>query len=141
MGRKTIVNRLAWRYCKPIEGNNVLDKLAREGFTFPASYRECATLNNGGRPDKHIIDLGALQLSFRRLLRVDEGAENIAEVWGYVEGLPKGAVPFGDDDFGNFFCFSWPEGAKEPEVCFFNHETAKLTHVASTFDEFLSLLR
>jgi hypothetical protein len=132
---------LTWRYCKQLEGINILGGFVEEGFIFPASYRTCAEKNNGGRPDKKEIDAGDQQLSFRRLLRIDsEGTENIREVYESLRDLNLNIIPFGDDSFGNYFCFVWPDGAREPEVCFLDHETERLTPVASSFEQFLDML-
>jgi hypothetical protein len=132
---------LIWRYCKQIEGADVLEGFASKGFIFPESYHACAEKNNGGRPDKKEIETGGQTLSFRRLLRIDtEGAENVGKVYDALQDIAPNVIPFGDDSFGNYFCFVWPEGKQEPRVFFLDHETMRLTPVASSFDQFLDML-
>jgi hypothetical protein len=132
---------LNWRYCKPVSGKNVLVSFAQEGFSLPSDYCECAEKNNGGRPDRQVLNVGGMKLSFRRLLRIDDSdSENVKAVFDSLKDSVPGIVPFGDDSFGNYFCFSWAENKDQPAVCFLDHETKEVTHVAANFGEFLALL-
>jgi len=135
---------LTWRYVKtPLDGENLIAGLAEKlGLSVPRAYSDLAVQNNGGRPNKQILPSSEGELEFRRLLRVDSnGRENIRQAAEDVLTYGAKLFPFGDDSFGNYFCFAASSGSKEAMVVFLDHETGKQTVLADTFQEFLSLLQ
>jgi hypothetical protein len=54
--------------------------------------------------------------------------------------LPRGVVPVGDDPSGNLVCLDC-RTPDEPPVLFWDHETASITQIAKSLDDFVLSLR
>jgi hypothetical protein len=133
---------LKWKYVKPIEGEELIDKLAEKThLNISTAYTAIARKNNGGRPDRSILVSPVGELKIRRLLRIDSsGDENIMVVFIRILDVSPNLFPFGDDSFGNYFCFRQSTDPGEPSVVFFDHETNEVTEIAPSFVKFLDSL-
>jgi hypothetical protein len=135
---------LTWKYIKtPLDGDNLIAELAEKiGITLPNTYTELAEKHNGGRPDKKIFSSSSGRLEFRRLLRIDSnGGENIMDIFTDLLPCTDTLFPFGDDSFGNYFCFAQKEGLSYPVVVFFDHENGNWTEISESFEQFLDGLQ
>ena len=135
---------LIWQYVKtPLDGDNLIATLAEKlGIAVPQTYIDLAVKNNGGRPNRKIFPSAQGILSFRRLLRIDSnGEENINQIAEDILAYNVKLFPFGDDSFGNYFCFAATQENQQAAVVFFDHETGKQTILADTFQDFLDKLQ
>lgn len=110
-------------------------------ITFPAEYKKLVATNNGSRPDKDIINLGATRgvVVFDALINWD--TERPANIYFWMESLQLNRIiPFGKDPFGNLFCFDY-QGVKEPSIIFWDHETGNTFPLSSSWTEFTKALR
>lgn len=108
------------------------------GYKFPKEFRDCAILNNGGRPRKRAFgtDAGMVHevkafLSFNK-----EDKETVWDIFNWNKQELKGLyIPFAIDNFGNLICFD-----RDGKVVFLCLETGQEEHVADSFKEFLDNL-
>lgn len=131
---------MSWKYVKTLDGPSVIPHIeAKLGVKFPLSYVECATINNGGRPEHTRI---SDDFAVKALVRIDENADlNLTKTKNILsDRLPEKMIAFANDSFGNYFCFDFAS-SNEPKVVFWDHEDNSITVVANSFDEFLSLLK
>ena len=137
------MSELTLQYAKPLDGENLIAYLAEKlEIVVPQAYIDLAVANNGGRPNRKIIPGPQGKLGFRRLIRIDSnGSENIKQVAEDILADNIKLFPFGDDSFGNYFCFAAKQEAEQPVVVFLDHETGKPIKLADTFQDFLDALQ
>jgi len=104
-------------------------------FKLSASFREFLQLHDGAKPDTNIFKIGDKDESgVRRFIPASE----ILSERKYIENIPPNAFPVAEDMCGNYV---FVDEGKNGAVFFWDHETAEGTQLASTFHEFLNLLR
>jgi len=140
---------IEWRYSQPaVDYATIRELESILNVKFPDDYIECAKQNHGGRPSFECLDFGdEKEKIFGGLLALTEGeeADILSETKDSQGYIPEKVIPFGDDPFGNFYCFDYRKG-RIPTVVYWNHELAGISeqrcisYVADSFSAFLKLL-
>lgn len=120
---------------------------AEHDLVLPEPLRLQLLDQNGGAPaDDVVVSVGGREEELQSFFGVgmDDPASEVAWIAGTFEGrLPAGLLAFADDPAGNLFVVDTEVTSNHP-VFYWDHEregeSAALTPVASTFDEFLTEL-
>lgn len=125
-----------WRYIKPTSIYNIREFEDAEGFLFPAEFKDCAIMNNGGRPYLDMFDTDVCRgRVVRSLLSFNRGdRDNIWDVhkWNRQE-LGDVHIAFAIDNFGNLICFE----KAACKIVFLDLESGRVEHAADNFHGFL----
>ncbi len=137
---------IEWDRCDlPITESDLIVVEKFFGFSLPIDFRNALFHINGGRPFLREFDIeNRSGCVFVKLIsfKDNNGSRTPITVFKNIENwLPKHLkiVPFADDPFGNFLCFSYQENSCP--VVFLDHETSTVTKVCNTFTEFLDCLK
>jgi hypothetical protein len=105
------------------------------GGTLPSDYADFVRVHDGATPQRNSISISSENESgVRRFVPVAEAAPLI----GKIDGFPTGAIPFAEDDCGNYFYIRQKSGG----VYFWDHEVdGGDMRLASTLAEFISALQ
>ena len=138
-----------WDGCHSPLGPGRIEAVERAlGVEFPADYRECIRTCHGGHPRENAFwfddpVVGRMGSCLGVLLSFTEGdSENILETYNDLRvQLPSRTIPFADDGGGDFMCFSYKAGTTAPTVVYWPHGEADLIPLASSFTDFIDMLR
>lgn len=105
------------------------------GGALPPEYCEFVRTHNGATPESNSIPIGTDNKSgVRCFVSAAEAVSLVSE----IDGFPTGAIPFAEDDCGNYFYIRLKTGG----VYFWDHEVdGGDTRLASTIAEFISALQ
>lgn len=84
------------------------------GYSLPKSYLHFVKLHDGAEPDDNSIKTVNNVVGVRSFISVREASA----LSDKIEGFPRTAIPFAEDDCGNYFYIDPSDGA----VYFWDHE-------------------
>ncbi len=119
----------------PLEAVQKLEKVL--GCPISGEFRRFISNNDGARPQPNSFPIGDDNSSgVRKFIPVS----NILEEREYIDNIPVRAYPIAEDSFGNYVLLDEGTGGK---IYFWDHEfeDENITHLADSFDEFLSILQ
>lgn len=136
----------------PVAEKDLQQLEAELGVILPADYQEFLLLNNGGMPEED-VEFEFIEIDSATGERYDQGSDiqyfyNIDELLEAYQNLTdeglieKDSVPIASDSFGNTILLC------RDGVFFVNHEievadgeTSPASFVASSFNEFINMLK
>jgi hypothetical protein len=125
---------IQWRWGEPPVDRRAIEQAATQwGVLFPEDYILLAQQHHGARPTLKTINIPARSgsvfqslLSYRTRPRLRDDDMSIFETWNALaKQLPPKIIPFGNDPFGNLFCFDYRGGDHTPKCVFWDHEKAR----------------
>lgn len=114
---------------------NVLALETRLGCKLSDSFRKFLQANDGAKPETNIFRISDNnECGVNRFIPSDE----VLKERSYIENIPPKAFPVAWAEGGNYV---FVDEGKNGAVYFWDHETAEVTELASTFGDFLNLLQ
>ena len=129
---------ITWRFCHKLKDNSVLDKIELAyKFKIPEELKSIILKYNAGSPNKNTFDKPTTGRTFSNLLSFNkDDDDNVYTMIKAIHDNKKLTIlPFGSDGFGNAICVTKP-GA----IVFWDHEQSLVKPIASSFEQFLSML-
>lgn len=128
-----------FKYVKELQDKGAIANFEKyKNIKFPADFVELVTANNGGRPNKNIIDTSKnKERIFKTLLSFNKNDKET--IYTALEALNDSKnndlIPFASTPSGDFFCFD-----NEMRIVLWLHETDKTEFVADNFSQMLGKL-
>lgn len=142
----TINEKLEWDEGREVSIEEFYEVESKLGITFPDDYKTVVVKNDGGLPSLPALDFAKFKEKvFVGLIPLSKSNDYAEPIISYMssfdEELPKGIIPFGEDPFGNLYCFDYRSNS-QPTIAYWNHEDEmnannQFTYVAKNFSEFL----
>ena len=142
-------SRLQWEDGREISLNQISDFENKLGIELPNDFKEVVRNQDGGTPELPALDFcGMSEKVFSGLiplLEPNDYSESIIEtIKSYETPFPDGIIPFGQDPFGNLYCFDY-RNKSLPTIVYWDHEMEmnennQFCLVAETFTDLLNML-
>ncbi len=134
-----------WKYAGPdVDEKCIVAVEQALSVKLPADYISVIRTNNGSRPRPNVLDIrGRPEAVFHSLLRLGPSQRNnvIEAKRALSRQTADNLVPFGQDPFGNLFCFRYEEPRRTScEVVFWDHEQKCTTWICRTFQDLVAML-
>ena len=142
-------SEIEWEDGMVISQNQISDFENILGINLPNDFKEVVKNQDGASPNHPALDFcGMKEKVFSGLIPLLEpnyySASIVETINSYEIPFPEGIIPFGQDPFGNLYCFDY-RGKVEPTIVYWDHE-AEMSYefqfclVADTFSAFLNKL-
>lgn len=112
----------------------IIESVERKlGVTFPDSYKQYVSNNNGGHIEGTYVDESGIKemISFRFLVFKEQILEQ-ADI--LKDCIPKNIIPFATDAGGNYYCFDYKEDLNKPKIVFLDSESIITQEEFNEFD-------
>lgn len=113
---------------------------------FPKEYKEIVLQYNRAVPRPCCVYTNGKERVFARLLSIN--TDDKMNIYNFSEIIDmnkeRKMIAFGEDPFGNLWCFDYSDGNSQPCIVFWNHEMAHTISnynpdfVSDSFQEFLN---
>lgn len=142
-------SQIVWDDGRNITPNEISEFESKLGIALPNDYKDVIKNYDGGTPNLPAIDFGGMIekvfTGLIPLMRPNEYNDPITEIIARYKGrFPEGVIPFGDDPFGNMYCFDYRKNTL-PIIVYWDHEMGvneegQFCIVANNFTDFLNML-
>ena len=120
--------KLKWMFSVPTTNEALYNAEKYYQIIFPKEYKEIVLQYNRATaiPSPCCIYVSGKERVFVRLLSINtEDRMNIYNFSEIVDTNKKGKIiAFGEDPFGNYWCFDYSNNSVEPNIVFWDHEEA-----------------
>ena len=140
---------IQWEDGREISRSQISEFENELGIELPSDFKEVIKNQDGGTPELPALDFcGMSEKVFSGLIPLLESndySESIIDtIESYEERFPEGIIPFGQDPFGNLYCFDY-RNKTTPILVYWDHEEEmdnenQFCVVASNFTELLNML-
>lgn len=129
---------ITWKYKVDVADPSVFSMIEKDrGITFPKELEELILEANAATPSKHLFMAGAMERVLGAILSVNRNESDTDSIFSALNAVEdKSLVPFAIDPFGNYVCYSLPDG----RIVFWDHETDGITSTGLDLQEFLENL-
>lgn len=139
MSMEEFMNKLTWKYIKPILDVNTIEIFQKQNsIELPKEIINCFIENNGGRPNiKYFDTLISKGHIIKSLLSFnDDDFDTIYDAYNAIKQEHPHLIPVFSDPFGNYICYDHLNN----DIVYWLHENSNIEKITNNFTDFLNIL-